>query len=319
MKDLRAKIITLLGDYSRMHLLDGHVVRSNTYSQAMQELMRLKAVFSLQDLEKVPGLGRGVLTKLKKLMEHGSDGEIRAWKARNKSRLAFVERAMLIPGLTVPGVLRKYDREGVRNMTQLRRHLTPPQAESLRYLKDLARPIGRSEVEEHVNVIGQVLRSIDGSVRMWETGGYRRAMPFVPAVEVLVTSQNHAILDDAVARLRSSGYAVHAMSIGPRGRSLICRLDDKRNAHYHRRIDITFANEQEVPFALLHLTGPPSFVTKLQRLAAARKMRLTERGLFDAASRRRIDSDALRSERGIFEFFGIPYLEPHQRASFKEA
>lgn len=314
MKDLRAKIITLLGDYSRMHLLDGNVVRSHTYSQAMQELMRLKAVFSLQDLEKVPGLGRGVITKLRKMMEHGSDGEIRAWKARNKSRLAFVERAMLIPGMTVPGVLRKYDREGVRNMTQLRRHLTPPQAQSLRYLKDLARPIGRSEVEEHINVIGQVLRSIDGSARMWEAGGYRRAMPFVPAVEVLVTSQNHSILNDAVARLRSSGYAVHAMSLGPRSRSLICKLEDK-----HRRIDLAFANEQEAPFALLHLTGPPSFITKLQRLAAARGMRLTDRGIFDAASRRRIESAAMRSERGIFEFFGIPYLEPHQRASFKEA
>lgn len=313
MKDLRGKIITLLGDYSRMHLLDGNVVRSQTFSEAMQELMRLKAVFSLQDLEKVPGLGRGVLTKLKKLMENGSDGEIRAWKARNKKRLAFVERAMLLPGMTVPWVLRKYDREGVRNMTQLRRHLSPAQLACLRYLKDLARPIGRSEVEDHVNVLDQVVRSIDGSARMWETGGYRRAMPFVPAVEVLVTSQNHAILEDATARLRSSGYTVHVLPLGPRRRSLICKLKDSP----HRRIDLTFANEQEVPFALLHLTGPPSFVTKLQRIASGRGLRLTERGLFDGATRRRIESAALRSERGIFEFFGIPYLEPNERASFK--
>ena len=95
----------------------------------------------------------------------------------------------------------------------------------------------------------------------------------------------------------------------------ICRVDGGP----HRRVDLRCFEEHEAAAATLHCTGSGIFNRLLQRVAIAKNMQLSEKGLCTAVKLRGDDVRksgtymTLTCEADIFEKLGLAYREPWER------
>lgn len=300
-RDIRDKVLALLKDYAILHMMSGDTNRSNAYVYAHGVASQLRSILSLEAVEDLPGFGPGIMGRLREMVQTGSVRELNAWKARNRARLAFVDRVMRIPGVGIRHAIELYDNSGVRAVSDLRRLLPPHQADAVRYLRDLGRPIDPTEIEDHTIIITQALRDVDPDAQVWLTDG--KAVPAVADLNYLVSSTAHGVLNDLVQRLSAMGYTRLTVANGRRHRSLICRV----GRGPHRRVDIKFATEHELPFALLHYTIPVNITTKLRRIAAERGLKLNEKGLFERDTNKRIEG--FLKVKDILDFLGVPVMQ----------
>ena len=75
-----------------------------------------------------------------------------------------------------------------------------------------------------------------------------------------------------------------------------------------RRLDVLSTTAKELPFAMLHFTGPADFNVALRKIAMQRGMRLSERG-WDCE-----DAAEPASEEDVLRELGVKYLEPEYRS-----
>lgn len=78
------------------------------------------------------------------------------------------------------------------------------------------------------------------------------------------------------------------------------------------QLDIIRSTEEEFPFQLFYLTGSKEFNIKMRGLAKSKGYRLNQTGFYDTDTNERV-AGVFRSEKGIFNFLGIDYVEPYNR------
>lgn len=147
--------------------------------------------------------------------------------------------------------------------------------------------------------------------------------------DALPTSGSYKLdlLNKLLARLNEEGIIAHDLSNPKDGSGKagefagnfymgICRCIP---GGAHRRIDLRCFEEHEEAAALLHCTGSGIFNRCLQRVAIAKDMQLSEKGLCRA---KKWHGDTIikasgyvdvKSEQDIFEKLGLIYREPEQR------
>ena len=76
-----------------------------------------------------------------------------------------------------------------------------------------------------------------------------------------------------------------------------------------RRIDVLLTTAEQLPFALLHFTGPDTYNIALRKVAMARGLRLSEKGWAGDGA-----LATPRSERELLAALGEEYVEPWNRA-----
>jgi hypothetical protein len=89
----------------------------------------------------------------------------------------------------------------------------------------------------------------------------------------------------------------------------------------HRRLDVIIAPYKSLPFALLYFTGSAYLNRSMRVRAIQMGCSLSEHGLRTGCvygpKRKRLTPGEfvpnLNSERDVFEYMGLPYLEPHER------
>ena len=79
-----------------------------------------------------------------------------------------------------------------------------------------------------------------------------------------------------------------------------------------RRVDIMITTEKEYPFAILYFTGSADFNPEMRQVALDKGFSLNEYSLTHLKSGKDLDKIFL-SEKEIFEFLGLKYVEPEDR------
>ena len=79
------------------------------------------------------------------------------------------------------------------------------------------------------------------------------------------------------------------------------------------RVDLFFAQPDELPYALFHYTGSRLYNIRTRARAKARGWRLNQYGLFTESGRRVRGSAQVRSERDIAALLGVSYRAPEER------
>lgn len=79
------------------------------------------------------------------------------------------------------------------------------------------------------------------------------------------------------------------------------------------RVDLFFAQPDELPYALFHYTGSRLYNIRTRARAKARGWRLNQYGLFAESGRRVRGSAQVRSERDIAALLGVSYRAPEDR------
>ena len=79
-----------------------------------------------------------------------------------------------------------------------------------------------------------------------------------------------------------------------------------------RRVDIMITSEKEYPFAILYFTGSANFNPKMRQIALDKGFSLNEYSLTHLNSGEDLDR-IFHSEKEIFEFLGMEYVDPENR------
>jgi DNA polymerase/3'-5' exonuclease PolX len=208
-----------------------------------------------------------------------------------------------------PVAARKLVRSGVRSLEQLERAvaegsaarlgLTAAQELCVRYRKDIAARIPRSEMTEHADVVRTAAALAE--VRAEVVGSFRRNSSSSGDIDVLLVGN----MDDFLYALSSMHYVVGTIARGGHKFMGLVRLPGRQHA---RRLDVLGTTPEELPFAMLHFTGPAEFNVAVRKVAIRLGLRLSERGW---------DSDTAPTpscEADILRHLGVAWTEPEDRS-----
>ncbi len=174
--------------------------------------------------------------------------------------------------------------------------LTAAQRLCVRYRDDIARRVPRSEMNAHAARVADAARAAGCEAHV--VGSYRRNADSSGDVDVLLVGD----LDAFLTPLFADGYVVGTIARGACKFNGLARLP---NAPHARRLDVLRTTERELPFALLHFTGPDVYNVALRRVAMAAGKRLSEKGLTGL--------EGARSEADVVNALGVEYQNPQDR------
>jgi len=205
--------------------------------------------------------------------------------------------------------------KGVRDLADLDARaeepglLTAAQRLCVAHRLDIALRIPRAEMHEHAAVVAAAARTAGCVAHV--VGSYRRRAETSGDVDVLMCGDGVGVSDMIAAF--PDGYVVGAIARGAHKFMGLVRLREGARA---RRIDILKTTAEQLPFALLHFTGPDTFNIALRNVARERGLRLSENGWGDCAgglARPESEADVLK-ELGLDRF-----VEPWDRADWAQA
>jgi DNA polymerase lambda len=176
--------------------------------------------------------------------------------------------------------------------------LTAAQKLCMRYRDDIAQRIPRGEMIQHAAALEECARSSGCEAHV--VGSYRRNCESSGDIDVLIIGD----LDGFLSPLVQSGYIVGTIAHGSHKFNGLVRL---RGGERARRLDVLKTCPEELPFALLHFTGPGVYNVALRKVAMAAGKRLSEKGWNDAAAPRPA------SEADILRALGVEYQVPQDR------
>lgn len=176
--------------------------------------------------------------------------------------------------------------------------LTAAQKLCMKYRDDIAQRIPRSEMIMHAALIEESARS--SGCEAYVVGSYRRNCESSGDIDVLVIGD----LDAFMTPLAQSGYIVGTIAHGSHKFNGMVRLPGAERA---RRLDVLKTCREELPFALLHFTGPGTYNVALRKVAMASGKRLSEKGWNDPAA------PVPTSEADVLRELGVEYQVPQDR------
>ena len=106
---------------------------------------------------------------------------------------------------------------------------------------------------------------------------------------------------------------VEKLSNGKIKTMAIIQLPDKPA----RRLDILYSPQVEYGYAVLYFTGSKMFNIGMRKHALSLGLSLNEHGLTEVKSKKKIDV-VLKTEKDIFSFLGLKYVEPTKRLGIKD-
>ncbi|KAI1305764.1 hypothetical protein EDD11_004878 [Mortierella claussenii] len=228
--------------------------------------------------------------------------------------------------------------KGLRTLDDLRKlpDLTKNQISGLQYYEDLLKRIPRAEVEEIGKVVESTAKQLHPDIQSQVTGSYRRGQPDCGDIDIVVARPDvdrgdelFLIMEHILKVLINQGFLVDHLSLPVWSDDMeerpkhfkymgICRLPGEDSVHHH--IDILVVPWMHLGAVLLYFTGNDICNRSMRLLASNRGMRLSDKGLFAGVmrgkSRKRLNEGhwvAGRTEREIFDYLKINYLEPYER------
>lgn len=176
--------------------------------------------------------------------------------------------------------------------------LTAAQKLCMTYREDIAQRIPRGEMILHAAALEESARKSGCDAHV--VGSYRRNCESSGDIDVIIIGD----LDAFLTPLVQSGYVVGTIAHGSHKFNGLVRLPGAERA---RRLDVLKTCPEELPFALLHFTGPGVYNVALRKVAMAAGKRLSEKGWNDPSAR------APGSEADILRELGVEYQVPQDR------
>ena len=190
--------------------------------------------------------------------------------------------------------------------------LTHAQTVGLKFLDDLKKRIPRAEMEKHE---AYVRRQLPKEFEMVVVGSYRRGLPTSGDFDVMITSRSLTELVAAshfqqfIDLLVDEGYIRGEFARGEHKFMGVCRLPRHQT---HRHVDLLLCKPEEYWYTILYFTGSDVFNVSMRRHALSKGYSLSEHGLKRVRDGVSVPP-AMNSEKDIFDFLGLTYVEPKDR------
>lgn len=185
------------------------------YRRALQALRSFnEPLYSADQLEGVPGIGKGIITKIEELIKEGTIKRFEFIDKDEKTKVLEVLEGVW--GLGPRGADKLY-KKGIKSIEQLRKNqhlLTDMQKIGLKYYEDFLERIPRAEVEQLLEKVKEACYSVvkNGKklLKIEACGSYRRGKQSCGDIDVLITRNDggsiEGIIEKAVIKLEKEGF-----------------------------------------------------------------------------------------------------------------
>ena len=203
---------------------------------------------------------------------------------------------------------------GITGIEQLRialkenpKLLNDKQKIGLLYYEDLLERIPREEMDHHSALLhSYALRNKISEIDI--VGSYRRATVSSGDIDVLIRTSDSKQLHSMVEMLIAAKYIEQVLALGLHKCMAICRLPGQKA----RRLDLLVTPDHEYAYALLYFTGSDRFNVAFRQHALEKGYTLNEARLLKVVEDKK-EVPAMKTEKDIFAFLGLRYIEPSHR------
>jgi DNA polymerase beta len=328
--DFKPIIIEDLDILAKQAIKDRNTFKARAYTKIVGQLKNVTTpIYTFEDFNKLEleGVGKGINEKIVEIITTGQLNAANIIR-EDPATLLFDNLTKIYGVGPVKAKELMNDKSiNIKSIDDLRKALlTKPkilndkQTIGLKYIEDIQKRIPRIEVTEHDKLLEESFKNIYNGFVTTTVGSYRRGLETSGDVDVLVTispenSQEvsdkdiHTYFKNVIKSMISSGYITDILALGDKKCMAFVRISPDKPA---RRLDILYTPPNEYPYALLYFTGSDKFNIKFRRKTLDQGYSLNEHGL------KKINTTAkpltnIQTEKEIFDFFGITYVEPINR------
>jgi len=315
MKNLElARVLNQIADL--LEIKEENPFRIRAYRKAAQNLEDI----SSEDLEKlvredrlteIPGIGHDLALKTKEFL---STGRIKLHQDLLKKTPAGFLELMTVPGVGPKTAKLLSEKLKIKNINQLERYAAAHKIAGLPGLKQkteenivkgiefLKRTKERTPLAVAYYTANHAvaqLKKISGVNKISPAGSLRRMKETVRDIDILVTSIHPKEVMDGFVNL---SLVQEVLAHGATKASI--------RSNEGIQIDLRVVEPSSFGAALAYFTGSKEHNIKLRKMAVKKGLKVNEYGVFRVKSGRKI---AGKTESGIYEIFGLPFIPPEMR------
>jgi DNA polymerase (family 10) len=308
-----ARLFELMADV--LELKGENPFRIRAYRRAARNIESLsedvEALARQGRLEEIPGIGQDLAGKI---VEYLKTGRVKEVEAARKGIPPGVVALMNVPGIGPKTARLLYDEEGITTLERLEK------------LARAGRLRGRHGIQAktEANILKGIALVRGGQERM----ALGRALPLgrelvralqqVPEVKQVVLAgsarrmrETVGDLDILVTSARPAGV-MRAFAALPQVAEVLERGSTKASIRHRDgiQVDLRVVEPECFGAALAYFTGSKQHNIRIRDMAAKRGLKISEYGVFRAASGRRI---AGTTEEEVYEAVGLPWIPPELR------
>ncbi|HEX6400973.1 MAG TPA: nucleotidyltransferase domain-containing protein, partial [Actinomycetota bacterium] len=265
----------------------------------------------LPEILQVPNVGRSIGEKIHEFLTTGTVADLEGLRAKIP---AGVRAVMAIPGVGPKKAMVLYQELGVDSVdllvdaigedkvAALPRFGAKTQENIARGIAQLRSAGGRVRIDLALDVAEtfiETLRTIRRVKRVTYAGSLRRMRESIGDVDLLVASSDAPPVMEAFV---SHPSVARVLAHGDTKSSVITELG--------LQVDLRVVPDEAWGAALIYFTGSKAHNIRIREMAVREGLKLSEYGLFDAASGELL---AARSEEQVYGRLGMAYIEPTLR------
>jgi DNA polymerase (family 10) len=296
-----------------LELKDENVFKIRAYrraAQAIESLSKPIEEFYKEDkLDEIPGVGSGIAEKIIEFLETGNS---KYYEGLKKKMPMDFENLMTIEGMGPKKIKKLYEKLKIKTVKDLE---AAAKAGRIRKLagfgqkteENILKAVQFSKTAKQRMLLGVALPIADEIVEYLKkmpsvkhanyAGSMRRMKETIGDIDILATSPKP---DKVIHYFTHMKEVVDIIAKGPTKASVRLRSG--------LQVDLRVLPEFQYGSALMYFTGSKEHNIELRKIAMAKKMKLSEYGLFRGSK-----MVAGRTEEEVYKALGLPYIEPEMR------
>ncbi|MBC8523158.1 DNA polymerase/3'-5' exonuclease PolX [PVC group bacterium] len=272
-------------------------------------------IATIDDLEKLSGVGKSIAAKIREYLETGEISELNTLLASIPGGLLDVIQVQGLGPKTVrrlwqeanvtdiPSLKEAIDKGHLESLPRMGAKTIANIADSLAFLETFSSRIRLGDAMPIAETIIDTLSTLPTVTRIEFAGSLRRGKETIGDIDILASAKEPSLLIDAFCKLEG----VTKILVQGETKCSI-RLD------YGMQIDLRIVEDIAFEAALLYFTGSKEHNIILRERAIKQKKRLNEYGLFDA-NEKCLESE---TESKMYANLGLPYIPPEIREGKEE-
>ena len=291
------KFIELLKKIEFIYKSNGESFKAKATSTSIESIKKLEfKLTNVKQLDGLKGVGNSIKTRFTEFLETGN--------------IKFIEEELSKPFYAftdIYGVGPKKAKElaeKFKSIEELKKNssvLNAKQKIGLKYYEDIKKRIPREIIHVYNKKFNEIFDKFDLDYEI--VGSYRRGATDSGDIDVIFKSDDEKIFDKIIAELKKKNIIHETLSKGKHKSMTICKIDGDK---FGRRVDFMITNVEDYPFAILYFTGNKDFNVKMREISKSKGFTLNEYKFQNV-------KDDFKTEKDIFKFLAIPYIEPHNR------
>ena len=288
--------------------------KAKAYNDAIRLIKTIQIpIHSADDIQSLK-LGKSIKEKVMYIIDHKTNiPQLSQETTQTINNIHCINELSNIHNIGIVKAKELVEEHGITSFDNLLENLhllNMKQRQGVQYHYEIQQKIPRNEMNVHNEVIKTIVNeSFPDTKNFSLVGSYRRNKDESGDIDLIIDAKTNFSMTDLVDVMISEGYIQEdgIFALGKKKFMGMCKLPSHAIS---RRIDILLTPSSEYAFALLYFTGSKEFNVKMRERAKQLGYRLNEKGLIDNTMTK---IKGLKSEKDIFKFLKIKYVEPVQR------